>query len=537
MGLELKPLPDTGPERAPGIPPSEEAPPHLPWFPSEEGIRRAALERAGEDLPRGELSRVLVEYQEELGAPRAALEAASRIGEEGALVVVAGQQPLPFGGPLFVLYKAWTAVALARRAESLLGRPVVPLFWNASEDHDLDEIGRVGAPGPGGERILFRAPLEKWRGRPASAIPGEREWREAALAFLDSAAGYLGAGPPEAFLAPGEGETWARWFSRILSTLLGPLGLVLVEPCRLRLQAVPLMARALERWKEVRDLLEASFREKRAGGGGPRSFPPLEGPPLFLDDGGVRRRILAEGKDFRLKGKEGRLTLEELLSRLEERPCDFSCHAALRPLAQNTVLPVLAQVVGPGEASYMEELYRFHRSPLGAGRRMPLLWPRLSASLLDPFHGKIVERFGLAPEDLFLPLEELRAKAVPGGEKAARVRSLREGIRRDLAQAWKEVSSLAPTLEGPFRKTSDQVSRALERLEKKVAAAESEAAGFAPAKVERLARWVRPGGIPQERAFAFFPFLPLLGEDGLARVVRELDVLDFRHRVLWVRSP
>ena len=39
-------------------------------------------------------------------------------------------------GPLFALYKALTAVRLAETLEGLVGRPVAPLFWIASEDHD-----------------------------------------------------------------------------------------------------------------------------------------------------------------------------------------------------------------------------------------------------------------------------------------------------------------------------------------------------------------------------------------------------------------
>ncbi len=528
--LEMRPLDlPPGKGRVGGGGPS----PPGEFLPSPEGILLSAEDLRGRSFPRSRAARLLEEYQEELGAPAPAVEAARRLAREDSLVVVAGQQPLPAGGPLYVLYKAWTALALARRAEALLGRPVIPLFWNASEDHDLEEIGRVGVPAPRGERVLFRAPLERWAGRPASGIPGDREWREAILALLEELPPSFHPGEFLPVLVPREGEGWSRWVSRILSSILGNQGLVLLEPRLLRPLAVPLFARVLEGWEEVRDLLDASRLEKAAGGA-KASFPPLEGPPLFLEEEGIRRRILFKDGGFRLKGKEGRWSLDELLARLRGRPGDFSSHAVLRPVVQNSLFPVLAQVVGPGEMSYLEEILRFHASPLGAGRPMPLLWPRLSAVLLDPDHKKTMERFGLEGEDLFLSREDLARKALHGGERAAEIASAKRTLLETLGGTAGRILPLAPTLEAPFRKAADQLTRILERLERKVAAAEEEARGFGPGKIERLARWVRPGGTPQERAFAFFPFLPLLGEEGLAEVPRRLDVFDFRPRLLMV---
>src|SRR5213075_3202620 len=71
---------------------------------------------------------------------------------DGALCVTTGQQPGLFTGPLYTLYKALTASALARTLEQRLRRPVVPVFWVAGDDHDFAEanhcfvLGRDGEP-------------------------------------------------------------------------------------------------------------------------------------------------------------------------------------------------------------------------------------------------------------------------------------------------------------------------------------------------------------------------------------------------------
>src|SRR5690606_3523427 len=57
-----------------------------------------------------------------------------------ARVVVTGQQCGLLGGPLYTLYKAIGAVRWAERLAKELGRPVVPIFWAASDDHDFEEV-------------------------------------------------------------------------------------------------------------------------------------------------------------------------------------------------------------------------------------------------------------------------------------------------------------------------------------------------------------------------------------------------------------
>src|SRR5580658_5411742 len=63
--------------------------------------------------------------------------------KRGALTAVTGQQVGLFGGPLFSIFKALTAVKLAEQATAD-GVDCVPIFWLATEDHDLAEVNHVG---------------------------------------------------------------------------------------------------------------------------------------------------------------------------------------------------------------------------------------------------------------------------------------------------------------------------------------------------------------------------------------------------------
>src|SRR6185437_2630737 len=73
------------------------------------------------------------------GADAAALENVAKL-PAGAAAVVTGQQVTLFGGPLFTLLKAAAAIRRAKDAGA------VPIFWMATEDHDLDEADHVTLP-------------------------------------------------------------------------------------------------------------------------------------------------------------------------------------------------------------------------------------------------------------------------------------------------------------------------------------------------------------------------------------------------------
>ena len=59
---------------------------------------------------------------------------------ERAEPVVTGQQPSAALGPMYNVYKAITAVRWARKLDA------VPVFWNHSDDDNLEGLNRVATP-------------------------------------------------------------------------------------------------------------------------------------------------------------------------------------------------------------------------------------------------------------------------------------------------------------------------------------------------------------------------------------------------------
>ena len=156
-----------------------------------------------------------------------------RLAAGPVLLVTTGQQPGLFTGPLYTVYKALSAIALARRLERDRRVPVVPLFWVAGDDHDFAEANHTWFLNADGEptEIVLRT-----RAPEAPLVPLAREpcGPEVGAALAQLRAGT----PPSEFQAAvlawlersyRPDATLADAFAGALDALLGPRGLVVLR--------------------------------------------------------------------------------------------------------------------------------------------------------------------------------------------------------------------------------------------------------------------------------------------------------------------
>jgi uncharacterized protein YllA (UPF0747 family) len=94
-------------------------------------------------LPREALAAVLSEQNRTYGCGPETLDRIGKLAQERTGAVVTGQQVGLFSGPLYTIYKAFTAIKLAERLDRSGLGSFVPVFWLASDDHDLIEVDHL----------------------------------------------------------------------------------------------------------------------------------------------------------------------------------------------------------------------------------------------------------------------------------------------------------------------------------------------------------------------------------------------------------
>jgi len=432
------------------------------------------------------------------------------IRDEG-FVVTTGQQPGLFGGPLFTLYKALTAAALAERLEAELKRPVLPVFWIASEHHRWDDLRMAHAVDMGNELREVALPSRSGPDLPVHRFTLGADTTEAVEAFLSLLPNTEFAGRWASLLreayAPGRNPSQA--FASVMTELLADSGVFLIEAhasC-LKQRALPILLREL-RESASRETGLAGVIETLAEGGFEPQVPLLEGATnLFFESPSGRERIFRDGERLRLRGSEQGITCEEVEAAVREDPSLLSPNVLLRPVVEAALLPTLAYVGGPGEIAYLGQT-----APVFAGHEVvrPVVHPRGAFVVLEARIEKVLRKFELEVEELSLPYHEVAGRLardeMPEDVRRA-LEDLRGGVSRSSAALTRSVQAVDPTLKGAVGSFEGQVESLLADIERKIVQGLKRENEIALGQVEKAQTHLFPLGRPQERVLNPFSYL------------------------------
>lgn len=484
---------------------------------------------------RARVEPVVSRQLDQRGAPQEARTAARRLADPAAVAVLVGQQAGLFGGPLYVLLKAITAIQMAQRLEREHRVPAVPVFWVDSEDHDWAEVRTAtvldeqftplpvtahDVPGAGrhpvGSLVL------------GSDIGAACSHLEQALAPSEFTADTLAV--IRAWYRPGSGMGAA--FAGLLDRLLGPHGLVVFEAGDpgLKPLAGPVFVRELEHPGRTATLAREAGERMRALGHAPQVEPAEDAVALFYLDSEGRRPIKRRGSDFTIG--ERTWTAEELQAEAAAHPERFSPNVLLRPIVQDTLFPTVCFVAGPSELAYQAQLGEVYRA---FGVEPPLLQSRASATLIDAAAFRFLERSQVPLEEFhaqddsalnrllesLLPPDVERAIVEAGDAASARVRAVAEAIGK-----------IDPTLTGALDTTELRIRETLGTLQNKIVQAAKRKDETLRRQFGRTRALAFPNGQPQERTLSL-PFF--LNRYGLQLPDRLLEILPLdtgKHYVL-----
>lgn len=485
---------------------------------------------------RDALAALLRAQQQRRGAPPEARAAAELFLKPEAIAVVTGQQAGAFGGPLFTLLKAITAIQLARRTASEHRVPAVAVFWVEAEDHDWEEVRSstvldanlqpqtvsLAAPEGAGQLPIAALQLD-------DRITSSIEELRGALAPTDFTTWVLDG--VRAAWHPGSrmGEAFARW----LETVLGPSGLVVFEsadPAAKPLVA-DLFARELQFAGRTSALAAAAGHELASRGHQPQVLPQPDSVALFRLDG-TRTPIRRDGDT--LAAGDQTFAPSVLAAEAVDHPERFSPNVLLRPVVQDTVFPTVCYVAGPSELAYLGQLRGVYEH---FGVPMPLMYPRASATLIDSATRRFIGRYDVSIGDLQPQDESALNRLLQSQLPAAVEQALAEAdaaIRRALEQVIDVVPAVDPTLAGAARTTLGKMEHDLRGLHNKVIQAAKKRDETLRRQFARAQAQIFPLGHPQERTLGGVYFLNRYGPALVDRLLEELPVEMGQHWILTI---
>ena len=508
-------------------------------FPTREKLDAFAGSELGSLSPRAEVTAILRRQNESFGTGPKGMESIDELAQPDSVAVVTGNQITLFGGPLYTIYKALTATRLANELRER-GFRAVPIFWMASEDHDLAEVTRLWTAG-NAQPVDYRDVLFGETSAEASVPVGQ-------VRFPDSieqvTAGYLASFAGGRWLddiaqlltsAYQPGETFSAAFGRLMALLFKEHGLVFFDSLdgEAKRSASHIFQKAIQDSESIHNRL-SNRNESLRRSGYHEQVAVMEGSTvLFMQQGQERKAVTRSSQGrFSLKNSTEEFGAEELLGLATSSPERFSPNVLLRPLVQDFLFPTVAYVAGPSEIAYFaqaEVLYTHY------GRPMPVIWPRASLTLLETDVFDEMRRFGLQMEDCFQGKHHIVERVVTQQDRSdtssiltdlqQSLETQMESLRGDLVATD---SSLGPALDNVKKKILHHV----QLLQTKFVHLHARGDQIVLDKAELVLNNCYPNKNLQERELNILYFLVRHGPELLRRIYAQLQPGSFEHKLL-----
>lgn len=487
-------------------------------------------------------------YNRKIGAGEKTLENIEHLGEAETLVVATGQQPGVLGGPLYNIYKALTALRLAEELAMRFHIKILPLFWLASDDHDIEEAGHFyWLNKEGGVEEFIYQPKGYVPARPLFLTPVDKEQFEELfrrLRITNFATEFIEGLLSVLRRIVSESASFEEQFARILCWLLGNSGIIFVPPYlpAIRRRSLAIIKKEIETAGESSNLIREGAKEIERLHYKPQLYRHGGQVNFFLLDES-QRRCRIDYMNFRFEiriAEEDKITntlvKEELLSLIMSQPEKISLNVVSRPLVQDFIFSTIAYVAGPGEISYFAQLrpvYEFFSV------FMPIIFPRVHLLIIEPRIARLLDKYNLSAENIFelatdeFELSQRIKEGLTEMPLASVIEETHSEIRNSLQQLEQALQSLSDTaVKDSLAKLRQHIVLGFSHLEERYKKAILLKKKLLSQHQEKMQSALIPRGKPQERVFSpLFPYMQNFGREFLELVKSSLDPFVFKKEI------
>jgi len=452
------------------------------------------------------LKDLLLKYNKSIDAHEETIKHIEQIENEDIYFVVTGQQPGFLTGPLYTIYKTFAAINYAEKFSDDK-KKLIPIFWNASEDHDVEEVNNIrilnrdneivplvieasGAIGKSLERIeLHKSRCNNILTTMIETFP-ETEFTD--LLFNQLIKTELN-----------KSEKWGDFFSRLLAKLFGKWGLILVEPWIFRPHLTDYFTKLLEKPIYYNQIFLNTTNQLTEIGYKPKMHKKEDIVGLFyIDEEHYRNTITIENKRNYQITNDLTITKEEIIDKMLKNPNDFSTNAIYRPLAQDIMMPTHIFVGGPSEIGYHIQIKDLYPE---FGLKQPNLQFRLGGTVLERHINRIIEKYDINIAEL-KDTNKLASRMLRAENKEflanyfSSITTTLEEMNRNLTEVNQELGQRAEGRKQSIMKELDNI----ERMYLKYVKDDNQ---VLISQLEKAKAYVFPDEKPQERIFNIFQYL------------------------------
>ncbi|MDI6401142.1 bacillithiol biosynthesis cysteine-adding enzyme BshC [Balneolaceae bacterium ANBcel3] len=432
------------------------------------------------------------------------------------VTLTTGQQTTLLGGTGLTLYKLISTIVLSERLSKDTSRNVLPVFWLADEDHDIEEISSVGYVH--GEAFVNHT-LQYNSDNVPHAVSNLKIPEEPFDTFLDA---FFSSLPETDFTAAllkivrdsyRKGTTYDEAFASLLSRLFAGYPILFAKSNHRKVKSFckPVLSAAIAKATE----LKASLEEQTAVISKHYKQQATVTDSLLFYHDPEKGRLKLNQSNGQWSVDHGRIQWDqkELLDISEEKPWLLSPNVFLRPILQDYILPNVAYIGGPAEIAYhaqMATIYSFF------DQKMPFLTGRLTATVIEPGTRRNMDRLPFHPTDYLTRLEDLEQTYLRNND-SKQVEECFSNWKNDLAKMNDEMADTRCFDDDGLKKQAGammrQFEKSMDKLQQKVLQGQRKKEETALNRISRVRQSLYPENQLQERKVAFLYYLNKYGVD------------------------
>lgn len=500
----------------------EDMSPFYDFAPSMEGLKERLGHVKGLSKDNKDISEVL-ESQHGSSISEVQKENLMALKADEAFTICTGHQLCLFTGPVYMIYKIASVIKLSQALSKETGERIVPLFWMATEDHDVEEIDHTWLFG---KEIKLDTDYHGAVGR--MQLSGvDRPLEQLTEILGDSDNGHALLNIMRA--AYDDGKSMTQAFRTIIQSLFSKYGLLILDADDHALKRMFLPSLIDEVMEgRIQGAIQSTIEMLKYRGESVQA-EPREINLFYLEDG-IRSRLVYDGERIAVHGHDISWDREEFKVMADKYPERLSPNVLLRPLFQEHILPNLAYVGGPGELSYWLQL----KSVFEAFKmKMPVLLLRDSFMWIDKKTESKWESLGFELSDLFRSLDGLQKEfALKSSTVDPDLSGEKEQLLSHFDGLIERSRQIDPGILGFANAEKQRLVKAIDNMEKKLVRAEKKKHGSSLDKIAQLKEKFLPGGGLRERKENFMHWYLRQGDGFIETVVEKADPLNPQVKVL-----
>ncbi|MGE0566504.1 MAG: bacillithiol biosynthesis cysteine-adding enzyme BshC [Bacteroidia bacterium] len=445
------------------------------------------------------------------------------LSDNNSYTITTGHQLCLFTGPLFFIYKIATVIKTCEWLKTNFPeKNFIPVYWLASEDHDIEEINHVNIysqqlklatdySGPAGEmptNDITELILQ------IKELLGGSESTEHAIKIFEDAYSQKNLGLATRCL---------------VNELFGKYGLVIVDGNSLFFKKQTAKLFQIDCFEDIiENALDKTIHYLKN-----KKYPiqiTNRNGNCFLFENGNRYRIDKNENGFYIQGLNKQFSKDELNKIIESTPEKISPNVVLRPLYQQSILPNISYVGGPGELSYWLEYLEIFKM---LGIQFPILHFRQSITLVPAGVKKKIDKVNLDIDEIFENKDVLIKKVLAKHELNVDLTTESEKITSLFNELGSRLENIDTTLKPSVNAEMQKTLNSIKALETKANRAIKKQSENLTGSIEYIHSKIYPSGIMQERHDNFTMYLSFFEKDFVENLLDLIKADNFQHLVLF----